>query len=308
MAATSIPNIKNRLTIGLRRDLENDCLELPSLPDVAVAVTKALGDKASDASDIADIIQTDPAITAKLVKAANSAMYGHCRPVTTCTATVIRLGSALTHKLVMSLSVRELFTSSSPILLNRMRELWRHSTEIAAICYVLARYDTRFSPDQALLVGLLHDIGKSIDHTVEGSHAIVGADFARRHGETDQVVHAIRAHHGEEEPQSVTAHIVQAANEFSKARPGARRSSMQNFIRRLEDLESIGNSFDGVERTFAIQSGKEIRVLVDSGKITDDQSVMLSRDIARKIERELNYPGQIKVNVVRETRMVEHAR
>ncbi|MCB1859517.1 MAG: HDOD domain-containing protein [Gammaproteobacteria bacterium] len=159
MAATSIPNIKNRLTIGLRRDLENDCLELPSLPDVAVAVTKALGDKASDASDIADIIQTDPAITAKLVKAANSAMYGHCRPVTTCTAAVIRLGSALTHKLVMSLSVRELFTSSSPILLNRMRELWRHSTEIAAICYVLARYDTRFSPDQALLVGLLHDIG-----------------------------------------------------------------------------------------------------------------------------------------------------
>ncbi|MCB0341754.1 MAG: ribonuclease Y [Pseudobdellovibrionaceae bacterium] len=187
------------------------------------------------------------------------------------------------------------------------QNLYEHSLEVGYVAGLMAA-EIGADVKLARRAGLLHDIGKSIDHTVEGSHAIVGADFARRHGETDQVVHAIRAHHGEEEPQSVTAHIVQAANEFSKARPGARRSSMQNFIRRLEDLESIGNSFDGVERTFAIQSGKEIRVLVDSGKITDDQSVMLSRDIARKIERELNYPGQIKVNVVRETRMVEHAR
>ncbi|MCB0361229.1 MAG: ribonuclease Y [Bdellovibrionales bacterium] len=187
------------------------------------------------------------------------------------------------------------------------QNLLAHSIEVATVAGMMAS-EIGYDEKMARRAGLLHDIGKAIDHTVDGSHAMVGAEFAKRHGEKDPVCHAIRAHHDEEKPQTILAHLVQAANNLSKARPGARRHMMENYIRRLEDLESIGNSFDGVSRTFAIQSGKEIRVLVDSSKVTDEQSIMLSRDIARKIERELNYPGQVKVTVVRETRMVEHAR
>ena len=187
------------------------------------------------------------------------------------------------------------------------QNLLKHSIEVATLAGMMAA-EIGYDEKEARRAGLLHDIGKAVDHTVDGSHASVGAEFAKRHGEKDPICHAIRAHHDEEKPQTILAHLVQAANNLSKARPGARRHMMENYIRRLEDLESIGNSFDGVSRTFAIQSGKEIRVLVDSSKVTDEQSIMLSRDIARKIERELNYPGQVKVTVVRETRMVEHAR
>lgn len=187
------------------------------------------------------------------------------------------------------------------------QNLLAHSIEVATVAGMMAA-EIGYDEKLARRAGLLHDIGKAIDHTVDGSHAMVGAEYAKRHGEKEAVCHAIRAHHDEEKPETILAHLVQAANNLSKARPGARRHMMENFIRRLEDLESIGNSFDGVSRTFAIQSGKEIRVLVDSSKVTDEQSIMLSRDIARKIERELNYPGQVKVTVLRETRMVEHAR
>jgi len=182
-----------------------------------------------------------------------------------------------------------------------------HSIEVGMLSGLIAQ-EIDFDVKLARRAGLLHDIGKAIDHTVEGSHAIVGAEFARKNGERDNVVHAIRAHENDEKPESILAHIVQTANNLSKTRPGARRANMETYIRRLQDLESVANSFDGVARSFAIQSGKEIRVLVDSGKVTDEQSQMMSRDIARKIERELNYPGQIKVTVVRETRIVEHAR
>jgi ribonuclease Y len=151
-------------------------------------------------------------------------------------------------------------------------------------------------------------LGKAIDHTVQGNHATVGADFAKKHGEVESVCHAIRAHHNGEPPSSLVAHIVQAANIISNSRQGARRPGMDNFINRLADLESIGNSFDGVMRTFAVQAGKEVRVMVEASKVTDDQSIMLSRDIARKIEREMPHLGQVKVAVIRETRSVEMAR
>ncbi len=156
--------------------------------------------------------------------------------------------------------------------------------------------------------GILHDIGKALDHSVEGSHAVIGADFAKKHGENERICHAIRAHHEDEKPKTALAHIVAAADAISSARPGARKQMMENYVQRLEDLESIGNSFDGVLRTFAIQAGREVRVLVEGSKVTDEQAVMLSRDISRKIEKEMNYPGQIKVTVVRETRAVDHAR
>lgn len=189
------------------------------------------------------------------------------------------------------------------------QNLLAHSTEVAFMAGLMAA-ELGFDVKLARRAGLLHDIGRAIDHTVEGDHASAGADFAKKHGETDEVCKAIRYHEEEEDlpDNNWLIQITQAANNLSKNRPGARRSMMENFIRRLEDLESIGNSFDGVERTYAIQSGKEIRVIVDSSKVTDEQSNMLSRDIAKKIERELSYPGQIKVSVVRETRIVEHAR
>ncbi|MGE0763139.1 MAG: ribonuclease Y [Bdellovibrionales bacterium] len=156
--------------------------------------------------------------------------------------------------------------------------------------------------------GLLHGIGLGLDHSFEGSYALVGAEYAKKNGEKDDVCQAIRSHTGEVPPQSVVAHLVQAAFNLAKSRPGARRQNLDGYVKRLADLESVANSFDGVARSYAIQAGKEIRVLVDSGKVTDEQAIMLSRDIARKIERELNYPGQVRVNVVRETRIVEHAR
>ncbi len=188
-----------------------------------------------------------------------------------------------------------------------VQNLYKHSLEVSHISGLIA---AEVGCDQKLAkrAGLLHAIGKCIDHSVQGSYAEVGADFAKRHSEKRAIVQAIRFHCGTQESQTLLGHIIQAANNLAEARPGARASTMESYIKRLSDLESIGNSFDGVLRTFAIQSGKEIRVLVDSGKITDNQSQMLTRDIARKVERELNYPGQIKVSVIRETRIVENAR
>ncbi len=187
------------------------------------------------------------------------------------------------------------------------QNLLNHSMEVAHLAGIMAA-EVGANVKVARRAGLLHDIGKGIDHTVEGHHAIVGADFAKKYGENEAVCHAIRAHHGDEQPNSMIAHIVQAANVLSNSRPGARRPGMDNYINRLQDLESIGNSFDGVLKTFAVQAGKEVRVIVEASKVTDDQTLMLSRDVARKIEREMPNLGQVKVAVVRETRSVEMAR
>jgi ribonucrease Y len=184
---------------------------------------------------------------------------------------------------------------------------FNHSMEVANLAGLMAA-EIGANVKLAKRAGLLHDIGKAIEHTAEGNHAVVGAEYAKKYGEIDVVCHAIRAHHDDEKPNHIIAHIVQAANVLSNSRPGARRQGMDNFIHRLQDLESIGNSFDGVVRSFAMQAGKEVRVLVEAAKVTDDQAIMLSRDIARKIEREIPNSGQVKVTVVRETRSVEMAR
>lgn len=183
----------------------------------------------------------------------------------------------------------------------------QHSIEVGFLAGMMAA-ELGVDVKRARRAGLLHDIGKGLDHTNEGAHAVVGAEFLKKYGEADPVCHAVRAHHDDEKPNSVLAFLVQAANVLSNSRPGARRQSMDSYIRRMEDMESIGNSFDGVVRTFAVQTGKELRVLVESSRVTDEQSSMLAYDIARKIERELSYPGQVKVSVVREVRVVEHAR
>ncbi len=187
------------------------------------------------------------------------------------------------------------------------QNLLAYSQEVAHLCGLIAE-EIGADPKLARRAGLFHAIGRGLDHTFEGSYAQAGADFLKRNGERDDVVHAVRSHNDEVKPVSTLAHIVQSAFNLTRSRPGARRQNLEAFIKRLSDLESVANSFDGVARSYAIQSGKEIRVIVDSGKVTDDQATMLSRDIARKIERELNYSGQIKVAVVRETRIVEHAR
>lgn len=187
------------------------------------------------------------------------------------------------------------------------QNLLNHSMEVAYLSGLMAG-ELGVNVKTARRAGLLHSIGRAIEHTAEGSYAFVGAEWARKYGESEDVCHAIRAHNDEEKPHSILAWIVHAANILSIARPGARRPQMDNYIHRLEDLESIGNSFDGVLKTFALQAGKDIRVLVESSKVTDDLATLLSRDIARKIEREIPNAGQVKVTVVRETRSVEHAR
>jgi ribonuclease Y len=157
-------------------------------------------------------------------------------------------------------------------------------------------------------MGLLHDIGKAIDHEVEGPHVKIGVDIARKHGETEEILHAIEAHHGDVEADSVEAVLVAAADAISAARPGARKETLESYIKRLEELEEIGNSFEGVDNAYAIQAGREIRVIVQSDQIDDIKASKLSRDIKKKIEENLNYPGQIKIVVIRETRQIKYAK
>ena len=156
--------------------------------------------------------------------------------------------------------------------------------------------------------GLLHDLGKSIDHEVEGSHVQLGADLAKKYKENPVIVNAIEAHHGDVEPKTVIAVLVQAADAVSAARPGARRENVENYIRRLQKLEELTGSYPGVEKAFAIQAGREVRIMVKPEEVTEDNMILLARDIAKKIEAELEYPGQIKINVIRETKAVEYAK
>ena len=156
-------------------------------------------------------------------------------------------------------------------------------------------------------MGLLHDIGKAVDHEVEGPHALIGSKLAKKFGESPQIVHAVAAHHEDVPPDSVYALLVQASDGLSGARPGARKELLENYIKRLEDLENIANSFKGVANTYAIQAGRELRVIVESNQISDEESILLSRDVVKKIEESLTFPGQIKVTVIRETRAVQYA-
>ncbi len=182
-----------------------------------------------------------------------------------------------------------------------------HSIEAAFICGAMAA-ELGLNEDQARRAALLHDIGKALTHEVEGSHAIIGADIARRYGESAKIVNAIAAHHEEVKAETILAPLVDAADALSGARPGARREMLESYVKRLEDLERITNSFKGVEKSFAVQAGREIRIIVEPRTVTDDLVPVLARDIARKIENEMTYPGQIKVTVIRETRASDVAR
>ena len=183
----------------------------------------------------------------------------------------------------------------------------RHSIEVSHLAGVMAAElgaDVRV----AKRAGLLHDIGKAVDHEVEGPHVDIGVDLAKKHKESKEIVHAIAAHHGDIEPQTVEAVLVQAADAISAARPGARRETLEAYIKRLEKLEEIANSFEGIEKSYAIQAGRELRIMVKPEDIKDDEIIHTAREIAKRIEYELDYPGQIKVNVIRETRAIEYAK
>ncbi len=183
----------------------------------------------------------------------------------------------------------------------------QHSKEVAYLMGVMAG-ELRLDFNLAKRIGLLHDIGKAVSHEVEGTHAKIGAELAKKFGETDNIAHAIEAHHQDIEPRTLLAVLVQAADAVSATRPGARRETLETYIKRLEKLESIADSFRGVEKAYAIQAGREIRVIVAPDKITDAQAAVLARDITKKIEEGLEYPGQIKVTVIRETRAIEYAK
>ena len=182
-----------------------------------------------------------------------------------------------------------------------------HSLEVSSIAGIMAS-ELGLDPTQAKRAGLLHDLGKAIDHEVDGPHAVIGADLAKRFNESKAIVHAIEAHHGDVEPSTVVAVLVQAADAVSAARPGARRESVEGYIKRLQKLEEIANSHEGVERTYAMQAGREVRVMVEPDRISDAESVVLAHDIAQQIESEMEYPGQIKVMVIRESRSVDYAK
>ena len=183
----------------------------------------------------------------------------------------------------------------------------QHSIEVSALCAIMAS-ELGVAVRVAKRAGLLHDLGKAIDHAFDGSHAVIGADLARRYGEKPVIVHAIEAHHGDVDPNTVLAVLVQAADAISASRPGARRESAENYIKRLEKLEEIANSHDGVERTYAMQAGREVHVMVQPDKISDAESTVLAHNIAQQIEEEMEYPGQVRVVVIRESRAVDIAK
>ena len=183
----------------------------------------------------------------------------------------------------------------------------QHSIEVAFLCGIMAS-ELKLDPKQAKRVGLLHDIGKAVNHEVEGVHALIGADLARKHGESDQVVNAISAHHEDIQATTVMDILLQAADTLSGARPGARKEMFESYVKRLEDMEKIARSFKGVNKSYAIQAGRELRIMVESDKVDDLESTMICREIVKKIEKDLTYPGQIKVTVIREIRATEYAK
>ncbi len=183
----------------------------------------------------------------------------------------------------------------------------QHSIEVSHIAGMMAA-ELGADVQAAKRAGLLHDLGKAVDHEMEGTHVALGVEFARKYKERDDIIHAIEAHHNDVEPRTIVACLVQAADAISAARPGARRENLENYIKRLEQLETISTSFHGVEKAYAIQAGREVRVMVKPEQVSEDQMVILARDLAKKIEEEMEYPGQIKVHVLRETKVIEYAK
>ena len=183
----------------------------------------------------------------------------------------------------------------------------KHAIEVSHLAGVMAG-ELGADVTLAKRAGLLHDIGKAVDHEIEGSHISIGVEIAKKYRENKEIIHAIEAHHGDVEPQTMIAVLIQAADTISAARPGARRENLETYIKRLQKLEEIANDFNGVEKSYAIQAGREIRIMIKPEVINDDSMIFVAKDIVKRIENELEYPGQIKVSLIRETRAVEYAK
>lgn len=182
-----------------------------------------------------------------------------------------------------------------------------HSIEVSNLARIMAE-ELGLDPKRARRAGLLHDIGKALDHDMEGTHVEIGVDILKKYKENALVINAVEAHHGDVEPQTLEAVLIQAADAISASRPGARRETLEAYIKRLQNLEEIADSFDGVEKSFAIQAGREVRIVVKPEKISDDQMTILARDVAKKVENDMDYPGQIKINIIREKRTIDYAK
>ena len=182
-----------------------------------------------------------------------------------------------------------------------------HSIEVSNLAMIMAE-ELGLDPKLARRAGLLHDIGKALDHDMEGTHVEIGVDILKKYNENPLVINAVQAHHGDVEPKTIEAVLIQAADAISASRPGARRETLENYIKRLEKLEEIATSFDGVDKSYAIQAGREVRIIVKPEKISDAEMTILARDVAKKVEEEMEYPGQVKVNIIRETRVVDYAK
>ena len=182
-----------------------------------------------------------------------------------------------------------------------------HSIEVSNLARIMAE-ELGINSKIARRAGLLHDIGKALDHDMEGTHVELGVEVLRKYKENENIINAVQAHHGDVEPNTLEAVLVQAADAISASRPGARRETLETYIKRLEKLEEIADSFDGVEKSFAIQAGREVRLIVKPEKVSDADMVIMARDVAKKVESEMEYPGQIKVNVIRESRVIDYAK
>ena len=182
-----------------------------------------------------------------------------------------------------------------------------HSIEVSNLARIMAE-ELGLDPKLARRAGLLHDIGKALDHDMEGTHVEIGVEILKKYKENDLVINAVEAHHGDVEPKTLEAVLIQAADAVSASRPGARRETVEAYIKRLQNLEEIADSFEGVEKSFAIQAGREVRIIVKPDRVSDDKMTILARDVAKKVESEMDYPGQIKVNVIRETRVIDYAK
>ena len=182
-----------------------------------------------------------------------------------------------------------------------------HSIEVSNLARIMAE-ELGLDPKIARRAGLLHDIGKALDHDMEGTHVEIGVDILKKYKENEAVLNAVEAHHEDVAPKTLEAVLIQAADAISASRPGARRETLETYIKRLEKLEEIADSFEGVEKSFAIQAGREVRLIVKPEKISDNEMIVMARDVAKKVEAEMEYPGQIKVNAIRETRAIEYAK
>jgi len=287
--------------VDLKRRIEQ-VGELPTLPHVVQKLASMIGRPNVSAEEIGLLIEKDQVLSAKVLRLANSPFYGFPSRIASVAHAVVVLGLNVVKGLTLCATAFDMMKTAG------MHQLWRHSLGVAITAHILGTKAEMKNPEEAFVAGLLHDIGKAVSHEIEGPHALVGGDLARRHGESEAVVHAMEAHHNEVEPQTVEAVIVQTADALSGARPGARGESLEQYVKRLRDLESIATRHTGVDKVYAMQAGREIRVMVQPGAVDDDAAVVLSHEIAREIEKELEYPGQIKVTVIRESRAVEYAR